>query len=147
MDRAPLVAGGRVWVDTDVFDIDRRIKEGDESGWRGDPSMYLCYDQRTGRFEVWGTDRGGRKYIAASHHACDQTLLTKLVMGDPTKNDVIGRVFAENAKLKAEQDAKVKDRQLEIADKIGFAIRTDLGHLHGGRNRKHSMYQGKKAGS
>lgn len=143
----PFIAGGRVWVESDVFDIDKRIKHGDGgTGWRGDPSMYLCYNPRTAMFEVWGADKMGVKYIAASHHACDQTLLMKLVAGDPTKNDVIGRVLAENAKARKDEADRIKDRQLEIADKIGHAIRKDLGHLYGSRRASHSMYDGKKAG-
>ena len=136
---SPLIAHGRAWIDHDVFDIDRRIKEGDESGWRGDPSMFLMWNPANSMFEVWGHDRAGNQYLACSHHRCDHTLLTKLVAGDPVKNDVIGRVMAANDKLAADRREAERDKRLEIADRMGYAIRQDLGHLYGGRNRQHSI--------
>lgn len=137
---SPFTNTRRVWVTTDVLDINRRVQEGDESGWRGDPSMFLMWNPETDEFEVWGTDRAGVQYLAASHHRCDHTLIQKLIAGDPQKNDVIGRVMANNARLEKERSDAERDKRLEIADKLGFAIRSDLGHLYGGRNRKQSLY-------
>ena len=129
-----------MWVESSIFDIDRRIKDGDESGWRGDPSMGLFYNPQTLMFEVWGIDRGGNQYLACSHHACDHTLLAKLVAGDPTRNDVIGRVLAANEKANKDRSDAERDRRSEIADKLGFAIRKDFGHLEGGTHRQTSLY-------
>jgi hypothetical protein len=140
MSFAAPTLGPRVWVDSSVLDIDHRIKHGDESGWRGDPSMFLMYNPESKRFEVWGIDRGGNQYMAASHHACDITLLHKLVAGDPQKNDVFAQVLEQNRKIKAEQEATERDKRLEVADKIGFAVRQDIGHLFGGRRPTQSMY-------
>lgn len=125
----------RVWVPTSVFDIDRRIKEGDESGWRGDPSMFLMLNPRNGMFEVWGIDRGGNQYLACSHHACDHTLLRKLVAGDPQRHDVINETLKANAKAKADRDAADRDKALVVADKLGHAIRADAGE-----KRTHGLY-------
>lgn len=145
MSFAAPTLGPRVWIDGSVLDIDRRIKEGDESGWRGDPSMFLMFNPQNDMFEVWGIDRGGNQYMAAAHHRCDHTLLQKLVAGDPTKNDVIGRVLADNAKLKKEQETKEREQRLEVADRLGHAIRQDVGHLFGGRKHTHSMYSGPRS--
>jgi hypothetical protein len=89
---------------------------------------------------VWGIDRGGNQYMAASHHACDHTLLQKLVDGDPQKNDVFAKVLEQNRKVKADEENKQREQQLEVADKIGWAVRQDVGHLFGGRRLQHSMY-------
>ncbi len=102
--------------------------------------MFLMWNPGTDMFEVWGHDRAGIQYLAASHHRCDHTLIAKLIAGDPTKNDVIGRVMSHNAALEKDRADAERDKRLEIADKLGFAIRGDLGHLSGGRNRKHSLY-------
>jgi hypothetical protein len=138
-ERARL-GGDRIWVSSSVFDIDRRIKEGDESGWRGDPSMFLMLNPATDMFEVWGIDRGGNQYMACSHHTCDHTLLQKLVAGDPTRHDVIAGVLEANEKAKRDREAADRDKALVVADKLGHAIRKDFDM----GKRVHGMYDGKK---
>ena len=141
----PRIANGRVWVDSSVGDIDYRIKHGDATlGWRGDPSMFLMLHPVTGHYEVWGTDRAGNQYMCCSHPFCDVTLIKKLVDGDPTRNDVIGRILADNEKLKKDREDAERDKRLEVADKLGWAIRQDFGQHLGGRKRIHGMYDGKK---
>jgi hypothetical protein len=146
--KAPLVAGGRVWVESDVFDIDHRIKHGDESGWRGDPTMRLSWNPANRMFEVWATDLGGTDYIAASHDECNHVLLQKLVAGDPQKFDVIQGVLDTNRRLAAEREAAHKERRMEAHEKLQWGIRQDFGHLLGGKQGVHSMYvpKQKKAG-
>lgn len=129
----------RVWVPTSVFDIDRRIKEGDESGWRGDPSMFLMLNPQTEMFEVWGIDRAGNQYMACSHHSCDHVLLQKLVAGDPQRHDVINEVLKANAQLERDRRAAEREQGLEAADKLGHAIRKDFDM----GKRVHGMYDGK----
>lgn len=132
----------RVWVDASVFEIDRRIKEGDESGWRGDPTMDLVFDIPTKMFQVWGTDAAGNRYLACSHHKCDHTLLMKLVNGDPQKFDVVAGVLETNARLAAAREAAEKEQRMEAHHKLQWALRRDFGHLMGGRKAMHSMYDG-----
>ena len=38
-------------VSFDVYDIANRIQNGDESGWRGDPSASLMFNPTAARFE------------------------------------------------------------------------------------------------
>ena len=102
-EHAPRIRGGMVELTSDVLDIGRRIREGDEL-WRGDPSMRLCWNPLTQKYEVVGVDRTGQQYLAASHHTCDQTLLIKLSEGDPTKHNVLARVMKENEQLRAAED-------------------------------------------
>jgi len=115
----------------DLCDIDSRIKNGDESGWRGDPTMGIFVNALTGMFEVWGIDRRGNQYCAATHHRLDHTLLIKLREGDPRTNDVWQNVLEHNAKVKADLKAKDDENFAVIADKMQHAIRREF---HGRRN-------------
>lgn len=129
----------------DLLDIDQRIKYGDESGWRGDPSMGVFLNRVTGWFEVWGIDRTGQGYLAASHDKLDHTLLIKLREGDPTKNDVFQRVLDANQKLEDDKRAAAKEKLAETGDKLQWAIRQDFGHLMGGRRRQWHINQGESS--
>jgi hypothetical protein len=88
-------------------------------------------------FEVWGIDRGGNQYLACSHHACDHTLLAKLVAGDPRRNDVVGNLIAENKRAQERRSAEEADFRRDLADRIGWAIRKDTGD---GKHRVTSMH-------
>lgn len=140
-----LEANGVMWVPTDLFDIDRRIKNGDESGWRGDPTMGLFYNPHLHRFEVWGIDRGGNQYLAASHHELSVEIVHKLRNGDPTRNDPWQQVLDHNAKVKAEMQQKDREKRAELADKLAWGIRQDFGHLYGGRKRIWNMGTGESS--
>lgn len=131
---------GRAWVDGDVLDIGRRIQQGDESGWRGDPTMWLAYNAMTGRFEVWATDLGGNQYIAASHDECNHVLIQKLIAGDPRRGDVLAGVLEVNARARADAERREREQRLIAHDKLAWALRKDLGHLYGGTRRQHSMH-------
>ena len=141
-----LEANGHLMLTTaqigDLMDIDRRIKQGDESGWRGDPTMGVFINRFTGQFEVWGVDRGGNEYLAAAHDKLDHTLLIKLREGDPTKHDVIQRVLDKNQRLRDEREARDRERIAEVADKLQWGIRQDFGQHLGGRKRMHFVSDG-----
>lgn len=114
----------------DMLDLDHRIKHGDESGWRGDESMGIFINKHTGWFEVWGIDRVGNQYLAASHERLDHTLLIKLREGDPRKNDVFDRVLKSNQKLKDAQKQADDDQFAEIAGKVQHAINKEFHGRH-----------------
>lgn len=135
--------GPYIYVSSHVLDLDERIKNGD-SGWRGDPSMDLMFNPETRRFEVWGTDAGGNRYLACSHHKADNTLIEKLILGDPTKFDVVAGVLETNARIAAQREAAEREKRLAAHDKLAWAIRQDFGHLAGGRRTQHSMYDATK---
>lgn len=138
-----LRANGQLWMTPAdmgaMLDIDRRIKDGDESGWRGDPSMGLFYNQQLERFEVWGFDRSGKEYLAAAHDKLDITLVHKLRDGDPRKHDVFQRVIDNNLKVQAEQAKADAEKLAEVADKLQWGIRQDFGQHFGGRKRFHAV--------
>jgi len=129
----------------DLMDLDRRVKEGDECGWRGDPTMGIFINRFTGEFEVWGVDRGGNQYKAASHHKLDHTLLIKLREGDPTKHDVFQRVLDANEKLKADRDQANREKAAEVADKLAWGIRQDFSQHLGGRRRQWHIDKGESS--
>lgn len=138
-----LEANGHLMLTTaqigDLMDIDSRIKNGDESGWRGDPTMGIFINRHTGMFEVWGIDRGGNQYLAASHDKLDHTLLIKLREGDPTKHDVFQRVLDHNQKMLDDARAKERERLAEVGEKFQWAIRQDFAQHMGGRKRVHAV--------
>ncbi len=126
----------------DLMDLDRRVKEGDESGWRGDPTMGIFINRHTGEFEVWGIDRGGNQYKAASHHKLDHTLLIKLREGDPTRNDPFQRVLDHNEKVKADREKAEHEQLAQVADKMAWGIRQDFSQHLGGRRRQWHINKG-----
>ena len=117
-----LEANGQLWMTPAsigaMLDIDRRIKDGDESGWKGDPSMGLFYNQQLARFEVWGFDRAGKEYLACAHDHLTVEIIHKLRDGDPAKNDVFQRVIDNNLKVEADRKAKERDKLGEVSDKL-----------------------------
>ena len=127
----------------DLNDIDHRVKYGDESGWRGDPSMGIFINQFTGEFEVWGIDRGGNEYKACSHHKLDHTILIKLREGDPQRNDVWQKVLDHNAKLDADRKSAAREQLEEVGEKMQWALRRDFAAHMGGTGKKWQRGQGK----
>ena len=123
----------------DLMDIDGRIKNGDESGWRGDPSMGIFINKLSGQFEVWGIDRAGCEYKACSSDTLDVNIIHKLRDGDPVRGDPFQKVLDHNAKIKADRDSLEQDKIREVADKMEWAIRQDFGQHLGGRKRMHAI--------
>ncbi|CAB4183184.1 hypothetical protein UFOVP1083_39 [uncultured Caudovirales phage] len=141
------IPGSDGWaeISSDVYDIARRVREGDESGWRGDPTASILLNPMTEHFEVWMIDDQNTPYIACSSPRCDHSLILKLIEGDWRKgHKLLEEIQKKNhAAKKAEEDAK-KEQSAEIADKMHWAILKDLGHLEGGTHRHTSFHQGKK---
>jgi len=124
--------GSKRWVDG-TFDIDRRIREGDEL-WRGDPDMDLRFNFILQRFEVWGLDAHGDAYIAATNERCDHELLRKLAEGDWQRGrEAEMRVVLHERARRDRVAAEEREARGEAIDRLGWAIRRDLGHLEGGR--------------
>lgn len=128
-------------VTTDVYDIARRIREGDESGWRGDPSASLMLNPYTKKFEVWMVDGMNVPYIAATSDRCDHSLLVKLVEGDWQKGrQLLEELQKKNRDAHAARVGAEEDKRQEIADKLHWAIIKDVGHMEGGNRRHTSFY-------
>lgn len=128
---------GRVSVEGDVHDIIRRLEHGDPTvGWGGDPDLRLVANIETGEFEVWARDAAGDPYIAISHPRCDASLLEKLVRSDNRRETVLDRVVKATKAREAAEASAQEDRFEEMADRLQFGLRRDLGHRHGGLTRR-----------
>jgi hypothetical protein len=126
----------------DVYDIATRIQKGDESGWRGDPNASLMWNPTAHRFEVWMVDATGTPYIACSHYRCDHTLITKLIEGDWQKGKQLAEdMMKKNRAIKDAHETVERDKRLELADKLHWALVRDIGHMEGSNRRQHSMNQ------
>jgi hypothetical protein len=143
-----LNANGQLWMTPAsigaMLDIDRRIKDGDESGWRGDPSMGLFYNQLLHRFEVWGIDSAGKEYLAAANEHLDVRIIEQLRNGDPRLHDVFQEVIDKNMRVKAAAEQAERERVASMADKLAWGIRQDFGQHLGGRKRMHAVTDGHK---
>jgi len=140
------IPGADAWaeVNSDVFDIARRIREGDESGWSGDPNASLMLNPITNHFEVWMVDALNQPYIAATSTRCDHSLLVKLIEGDWRKgHKLLEEIQKKNRKAEDAKNAAKAEQSAEIADKIHWALLKDIGHLGGGTKRSISMYEDK----
>lgn len=140
------IPGADAWaeISTDVFDIARRVREGDESGWRGDPTASILFNPMTQHFEVWMIDAQNTPYIACSGPRCDHSLIVKLIEGDWQKGRrLLEEIQKKNRDAREAENLALRDKAEEIADKMHFAILKDLGHLEGGTRRQHSMSQTK----
>lgn len=119
--------GAKAEIDTDVFEIRRRLVEGDPTlNWEGDDRMRLFYDEQTRLFEVWTLDAHGEPYRAAFGPRCDPSLISQLVANDTRHTDVFGNVIANNRKVDADRKRAFGDYvEGELADKLHFAFRRD----------------------
>lgn len=131
---------GMVEVTADMLDIGRRLQEGDEL-WRGDPTMTLCFNELTDKFEVIAHDAKGNPYIAHVADVCDERILIALTESDWQRGTkaMIDRLVKQTAAANAEQDREVRDRQGEIAEKVAWGIRRAFATHLGGRKIHYSM--------
>lgn len=141
------IPGSDGWaeISTDVYNIAERIRKGDESGWRGDPTASILFNPLTQHFEVWLIDGQNTPYIACSSPRCDHSLIVKLIEGDWQKGHrLIEDIQKKNRAARAAEDQAQRDKAEELADKMHFAIIKDIGHLEGGTKRQYSMNNGTK---
>jgi len=140
-------ANGTLWMTPAtigaLLDIDRRVKDGDESGWRGDPTMGLFYNQQLARFEVWGLDVTGKEYLAAANENLDVRIIEQLRNGAP-ENDPFQRVIDNNLRIKAEAEKAERERVAALADKLAWGIRQDFGQHLGGKKIMHAVTEDHK---
>lgn len=131
------VDGRRIMVDTDVLDIDRRLKEGDGTlGWAGDPGLFLEFDQVMNQFVV--------RRRAENGWECDITywpppltsgLLIRLRDADTHRpgNDPVARMFAADAAYEADEERRFGEQTAEAAARLVHALRQDGLDLPGSR--------------
>lgn len=128
-------------ITMDVYNICERIRNGDESGWKGDPSASVMFNPLTAKFEVWLVDGQNVPYIAASGDRCDHSLIVKLIEGDWRKgHQLLKELQTKNRAAHQAQIDSQEDMRMELADKLHWAILKDIGHLEGGTHRQTSFY-------
>jgi hypothetical protein len=129
-------------VSSDVLEIGRQIREGGGL-WRGDETMSLCWNEVAAQFEVWGLDAHREPYLACVSDTCDGRLLEKLAAGDWQTLDVFALMEAAGGVERARREAAEDDRLGELSDRLAWAVRRDVGHLHGGLSRGAWSVQGR----
>lgn len=104
----------------DVADITRSVQDGDATlGWRGDPQMDVYREGSLVR--VYGFDRAGERYVAATVNIVDSdwrtTLIRKLRDGDWQTGTLFGQIEEDRARLEREKRAREDEMVAEEADK------------------------------
>lgn len=137
LDTIHSTLAGRVTVEGDVHDVIRRIEQGDPTlGWEGDPDLRLVANIEDGTFEVWARDAQGDPYIAVSHPTCDASLIRRLAAADNRRDTVMARIARADAQRQADEERASEGRLEELADRLQFGLRRDLGHRVGGLTRR-----------
>lgn len=107
---------GTFEVPVSVLDLDRRLRDGDPTmGWRGDPSMRLCFNEQTRRFEVWARDGHGRDYVAITSDGVSPRILADLAASDWQRGKGVLREVLER------EEARHRDREAYMAELRGAA--------------------------
>lgn len=127
---------GLVLPSDDVIGIAERVRQGDPvAGWRGDPTMDTYLDEEAGLALVYGFDRAGNRYIAASTPVTGagwrHELLRKLRDGDWQRPDTVDRVMKKLEGEQAARDAVVDDALDEKAERLAWALKRDAGYMTG----------------
>lgn len=128
--------------DRDVLGINERVRRGDPTvGWRGDQTMDVILNTAAEKVEVWGFDRAGNRYIAASesvhHPGWRHRLLERLRDGDWQRPGRFDEIQRANDRATAARQAQVDDRLDEAGEKLHWALRRDVGQHFGGLRKEH----------
>lgn len=130
--------GQRIMVDSDVLDIDRRLREGDGTlGWAGDPGLSLEFDRRINQFVVRrrDPDTGFEADITYWPAPLTTGLLIRLRDADTHRagNDPVARMFAADAAFEADEAARFGEQTHEAAERLVHALRQDGVDVPGSR--------------
>ena len=135
---------GLILPTADVMSIEDRIRRGDPIvGWQGDPSMDLYIREDIGEAGVYGFDRAGDRYLAATVSLADpgwrHTLLQKLRDGDWRTDHGRAngqRIVAHNEAVAKAQEDDLDEKRLEFSERLAWALERDLGpHVTGSSRR------------
>lgn len=132
----------RVEIAGDVLDVARRAVEGDATlGWDGDDTLQIeaVYGPEGARFEVTAADRQGRRYLVFIHPRCDASLIRRLAAADNRRRDPVAEAMAQQAARERSARADRQARNEDMADRLHWALKRDIGHLYGGTRRQHAI--------
>lgn len=108
-----LPGGGRAWVDTEVCDFVERLK-----AFNPNLALYQNPDKSWLIAEV--TEDGGVHYVMRSQvgaHLGPQ-VIEKLAAGDRRRHDVVGKVIANNDKIRADKAEADRESKLVALDNV-----------------------------
>ncbi len=134
LSTAARLPDGRILVsDHDVYDVERRLQEGDPTyGWPGDPNLFLAIDPqpRPPRWEVHRLCDDGqvrRICVWKGEGAPDGQLIAHIAAHDTRTRDVFGNLEREETLRERLEESDADAHREEVADKLRFALRKDLG--------------------
>lgn len=134
--------GHSMLINTDVLDIAKRIQKGDATcGWSGDERMWVGWNPRLTRYEVWRTGEDGKDRIisAWAPNEFDARVIKNLAEHDTRVHDILARLDAHNAKIEKERADKLAEIMQEIHEFATWASRklyapgTDPAPYRGGK--------------
>lgn len=118
--------GDRIMIRSDILGISERIQKGDPTcAWSGDPYMYVVYNQRNGKYEVWRLCEDNRDRIISSWVPAefDARVIKNLAENDSQVHDVLGRIEKHNDALEASRAREIEDLEAEMKKEMKWMAR------------------------
>lgn len=112
-----------------MSDMLNKLHFGDPTlGWEGDENLILILNENhTWELHQWGDD-GKRRCICVSkpYAKLDEQLIRGLISWDMRRKNVIAEMDKHNALLEKQKEQDTRDRQLQTAEHVAWAIKKDL---------------------
>lgn len=110
-------------------DLVRRLREGDSTGWEGDPRLTLAWNRPERRYELWRLERDSQYRLVARgpiDGGMPYDLTRQLVAHDQRRGfDVFAEVRAHNAEVERRQEADLTEKMAPAYEKLRWALRKD----------------------
>lgn len=122
--------------------IAQRVKYGDPTvGWRGDRTMDVILDERTGDVEVHAFDSHGERYVACTVNANSDpgwryTILKKLTEWDPRRVNVIEKFSREQEAREKQREHRNHHQLEERVDRFAWGLRREIGPYVDGMSKE-----------
>lgn len=115
-------------------DIQRQIKEGSPTfNWAGDERLYVTPRDGAEGFAIGRLNEDDTKSlvcVSEAPHKLDEGILIWLAEHDTRHVDVLGRIEANNARIKKEADTQMKERVAEAYDRVVHGLVKDTGGIY-----------------
>lgn len=131
--------GSVIEIDSEIVD---RLHNGDSAkGWEGDPNLVLTWHRGEGRFELWRLEDDGEYRMVMrgrpGMRILDGGIIDFLVAHDTRRGynpyaDAVRHNLAREAHAAEQRDGAIA----EVADKLHWALKKDIGHHEGGSRHR-----------